>query len=585
MAAAALVVLMAVIAPPLAASADVDDFVFESLDVDFTLTRDASGVSRMDVVETFVAVFPDADQNRGMRRVIATEFRGQPVRPSVDTVVDGDGDEWEVETDDGDAGLEVVARSDDYLHGRQTFVFRYSLDNVVREFSDTGAELYWQVNGLDWEQPFGRVTARLNVAPELRHAVGASACYAGRSDSTVACDRIEETAAGTGPVLTVEQEQLAPHETLTFAVGFTDDTFEPLDTSYLGSVWAWIQLAALAAMIAVLGWAVAVRRTRLADAAGRPTVIAEYSPPAGIDALEAAVFLSKPAKAIPAEVLEQAVVGSIRISEGDKPRWGSAKLVAELVDPSRADGDGRMLLEGLFPSGRPGERYEFGSSDTRLSKAAQKILSSAGSALGKRGLRRSVRLGTRLVPGLLSVVLGALVLLAGIVMLDAAIDPLWPVIALVLGLMLVVAVIVVLAKSPLTAAGAELRDHLAGLRVFIEWAEADRIRTLQSPAGAERVAVDVDDPRQMLRLYEALLPYAVVFGQESEWSKRLAVLYEDNRVAGPSWYVGSGAFNAAAFSSGIGSLSAATASSSPTGGSTGGGSAGGGGGGGGGGGV
>lgn len=578
-------ILIGLLAMPQAASADVDDFVFESLDVDYTLTRDADGVSRLAVVETFVAVFPETDQNRGMRRVIDTEFRGEPLRPSVAGVVDESGAEWDVETEEDGDRLEIVARADDYLHGRQTFAFRYTLDNVVRDFTGTGAELYWQVNGLEWAQPFGEVTARLHVGPDLADAVGESACYAGRFDSTAACDSIDLVEDGAGAVLTVAQSDLAPHETLTFAVGFADDTFEPLDTSYLGSVWAWIQLVALAGMIGVVGWAIGVRRTKLRDAAGRPTVIAEYAPPPGIDALESAVFLSKPNKAIPAEVLEQAVVGSIRIFEGEKPRWGSAKLVAELVDPSRADGDGRMLLDGLFPSGLPGETFEFGSTDTRLSKVAQKILSRAGSVLGTRGLRRSVPWGTRLVPGLVAFVLGAVVAVASIVMLDAAVDAALPVIALIVAFLLFLTVTLVVAKVPLTAAGAELRDHLAGLRLFIEWAEADRIRMLQSPDGAERVAVDVTDPRRMLELYETLLPYAVVFGQEGEWSKRLAVLYEDNHVAGPSWYIGSGSFNAATFSSGIGSLSAATSSSSSSGGSTGGGSAGGGGGGGGGGGV
>jgi uncharacterized membrane protein len=107
---------------------------------------------------------------------------------------------------------------------------------------------------------------------------------------------------------------------------------------------------------------------------------------------------------------------------------------------------------------------------------------------------------------------------------------------------------------------------------------------LQSPAGAERVAVDVNDPRQKLDLYEKLLPYAVVFGQEKQWSAELAVLYTAVGAAGPYWYYGTGAFDASSFSAGIGSLSSAAMSSSSTsGGSGGGGSAGGGGGGGGGG--
>ena len=122
-------------------------------------------------------------------------------------------------------------------------------------------------------------------------------------------------------------------------------------------------------------------------------------------------------------------------------------------------------------------------------------------------------------------------------------------------------------------------------RLVADFAEADRIRMLQSPSGAEWVPVDVNDPRQKLALYEKLLPYAVVFGQEKEWSQQLAVLYTAVGATGPYWYYGTGAFDASSFSSGIGSLSAAASSSSSTGGSSGGGSAGGGGGGGGGGGV
>jgi uncharacterized membrane protein YgcG len=145
-------------------------------------------------------------------------------------------------------------------------------------------------------------------------------------------------------------------------------------------------------------------------------------------------------------------------------------------------------------------------------------------------------------------------------------------------------IIAMMSRKPLTAAGAEVRDHLRGLKEFIEWAEADRIRMLQSPQGAERIRIDSTDVRQILWLYELLLPYAVVFGQEKQWAKELAVLYGAGNS--PTWYVGTSGFNASSFSSGISTLSSSTSSSSSTsGGSGGGGSAGGGGGGGGGGGV
>jgi uncharacterized membrane protein YgcG len=141
---------------------------------------------------------------------------------------------------------------------------------------------------------------------------------------------------------------------------------------------------------------------------------------------------------------------------------------------------------------------------------------------------------------------------------------------------------------PLTDKGLDLYRYLKGLELYIKVAEADRIKMLQSPEGAEKTGgIDPNDPAQLVKLYEKVLPYAVLFGQEKEWSKRIGDIYESSG-SNPSWYYGTSAFNAAVFSSDMGSFSTAaaysSASSSSSGGSGGGGFSGGGGGGGGGGG-
>jgi uncharacterized membrane protein YgcG len=303
-----------------------------------------------------------------------------------------------------------------------------------------------------------------------------------------------------------------------------------------------------------------------------------------VDALQSAVLLGLTKKAIPAEVLEQAVAGSIRIVEGAPKLFGGLRLSAVLVDPSKADGDGRMLLDGLFTDGVPGDEFEFGRSDTRLSSAAQKILKWANVELQTRGLRRRVKGSVRALPILAAAAAAALVYVFGIAALDGGVVSPVPVTLIVASTLVLFAVFALMGRKPLTAAGAEVRDHLLGLKEFIEWAEADRIRMLQSPQGAERVRIDSRDVRQILWLYEQLLPYAVVFGQEKQWAKELARLYGPDNS--PVWYAGTSGFNAGSFSSGISSMTASTAASSSTsGGSGGGGSAGGGGGGGGGGGV
>ena len=565
------------------AYADVDDFAFESLDVEYQLGRTDEGVSTATVVETFVAVFPEHDQNRGMRRTVPDSYQGAPLNPELVSITDGNGAERNAEVEHDDGWYIMTSRGDDYVHGRQTYVFTYTLENVARFFADTDSdEFYWDVNGTDWPQSFGRVTARVTMTDELADArTGRQACYAGyQGSSSQAC-----TLADVDGGVEASAGPLEPFQTMTIAIGFDADTFTEFDPSYLASPWGWAQ-----GTVALLGIGGAVtaagvsRRRHLRDEPGRPVIIAEYTPPREVDALESAVLLGLSTKAIPAEVLEQAVAGSIRIEEGHRRLFGGVKLKAVLVDPSRADGDGRMLLEGLFPHGMPGEEFEFGRSDTRFSSAAQKILKAATQELVTKGLRRPVSGLARALPVAIAILAAVLVFLFGFGALSAFVAPLVPITLIVAAVAAVFVVVGLVSRKPLTAAGAEVRDHLAGLKQFIEWAEADRIRMLQSPQGAERVPIDVSDPRVKPELYEALLPYAVVFGQEKDWARELAVLYGDGNS--PGWYSGSSGFNAAAFSAGISNLSSSTASSSSTsGGSSGGGSAGGGGGGGGGGGV
>lgn len=563
-----------------AVSSDVDDFSFASLDVEYTLTRAEDGTSRMRVVETFVAVFPETDQNRGMRRLIPNSYLGAPLFPSLVSVTDGVGGERPVETEDEDDFLVVTSRADDYVHGPQTYVFTYDLQNVTRGFSDTGVdELYWDVNGEEWRQPFGRVEARLMLDADLAASLtGDAACYQGSTGSTDRCE-IEVTPDAAGAVVTARADALAPRQTMTIAVAFAPGTFAEFDSSPFASPIGWLQGGATLVSVLAVIWAVVVRRRWLRDEPGRPTVIAEYDPPPGLDALESAVLWGAQTKGIPAEVLEQAIAGSIRIVERAR-RWGSQTFELELIDRSLADENGRELLDGMFPDGKTA--FTLGKSDARVSRTAQKILKEADATLTAMGVRRVVPAIVRARPILVGILAAVAAVILGVIGLSGGITPAWSLTLMFVAPVLAVVAGVLVSRKPLTSRGAELRDHLAGVKVFIGWAEADRIRMLQSPRGAERAPISVDDPRQMVWLYERLLPYAVVFGQEKEWAERIVVYYGDSQ---PSWYYGTSAFSAAAFSSSISSLSASTSTASSSGGSSGGGSAGGGGGGGGGGGV
>lgn len=567
-------------------STNVNDFSFDSMDVRYTLGRADDGTSTLLVEETFVARFPDYDQNRGMKRSIPDSYLGAPLNPELVSITDGQGNPRESETSSEDGYFTMTSRADDFVQGTQTYVFTYTLENVARFFEDTGVdEFYWDVNGTEWQQDFGRVSVHLVVPPDLADSlVGAQSCYLGYQGSDGTCGIFVDAAADGTATFEGTASPVYAYQTMTISVGFEKGTFTPFDSSYLASPWGWLNAIAGLGVLAALVFGIVTRVRHLSDEPGRPTIIAEYTPPPRIDALESAVLLGRTTKAIPAEVLEQAVVGSIRIVEGERKFFGGVKLKAQLIDPSRADGDGRLLLSGLFPFLEPGTEYEFGSTDTRFSAAAQNIIKLANVELVRRGLRHDVPVSRRAWPVLAAIAAGALVFFTAMFAFAGAVDPLIPILLIIASGLVLFIVIGMVSRKPLTAAGAEVRDHLKGLQEFIEWAEADRIRMLQSPAGAERVQINPDDPAQMLKLYEVLLPYAVVFGQEKQWAEHLAVLYGPENS--PGWYAGSHGFSAASFSSGISSLSASSASSSSTsGGSSGGGSSGGGGGGGGGGGV
>jgi uncharacterized membrane protein YgcG len=138
-----------------------------------------------------------------------------------------------------------------------------------------------------------------------------------------------------------------------------------------------------------------------------------------------------------------------------------------------------------------------------------------------------------------------------------------------------------------TEKGLEYSRYLDGLKLYMKMAEADRLKMLQSVDGADTTNEGI------VKLYEKLLPYAVIFQLEKSWLDELSHYYEQPDVTTPAWYIGMGAFSARDFSSAMTQMSSAasstivssSSSSSSSGGGIGGGGFSGGGGGGGGGGT
>jgi uncharacterized membrane protein YgcG len=347
----------------------------------------------------------------------------------------------------------------------------------------------------------------------------------------------------------------------------------------------------LGALVALV-LAIILRTTSLADGKGRPTIIAEYTPPKGMDVVTAAVILKRTTRAAAAEFVDLAVKRRIRIVETEKQGFFSrgTTYLLELVDSGGLSGPALKFATALFGYELvPGTGYLMSGKDIQLSQQVRAIIQSEVSGAPAAGLRKKPRPGPSLLVTLIAILGGVGTFVFGFALIGDSRGGVLPFLLLIPAAVAALVVFRLVFRAPLSDKGAELRDHLKGLELYIRLAEADRLQMLQSPTGAEREAVSATDPRQVLDIYEKLLPYAVLFSLERQWAVELGKYYTDQS---PDWYSGSGAFNAAIFASSIGSLSASastsysgSSSSSSSGGSGGGGSSGGGGGGGGGGGV
>ncbi len=626
----------------------VADFEFASYSADYYLARNDAGHSTLKTVETFVANFPSIDQNRGMIRSIPNDYDGVPLVTQVQSVVDENGQPVPYEITVRDGFTEAALGTDEFVHGRTSYTITYTQENVVRDFSDTNSdEFYWDTNGVGFAQPFGSVSARVHVDPALTEFLtDSSACYYGAQSSTDQCE-IVHTPDAEGDTFTSTVQNLGAGENLTVVVGFTLGTFvqEPAQTidgnngTWNNEPWItaappwWVELGGIAmAILAALGTAFTIvwRFVKPASSKGSGIIIPQYTVPQGINLLEASELIGRANAGVAAQIVSFAVRGKLRILDYPVTN-GGAQFTLQLLDASGLDDQELALLTALFEVGPsteafqalgttglfdegavqqmseranrlvPGTVREVGLIDDTAARAVKVVQSGVTSRLTARGL-------TQKRSSLAGIFIALSVFLMGFASVALFFYAFthnsfsgWSIASTVIAfLAFILSLSFAWRPAVPTANGAELNDYLLGMRDYLQLAEAERFRMLQSPEGAQRMRleqIDIRHPAQKVKLYEKLLPFAVMWGVEKEWVKELAFYFG---AEAPQWFVSTGTFDAMRFSSAMSTISrtavaratpAATTSSwsgssggSFSGGSHGGGFSGGGGGGGGGGG-
>ena len=532
-----------------------NDFYFDDFTGDYYLSRDEDGVSRLKVIERVTAVFPDYNQNKGICRQIpfTNQNNVNVTLPKLDRsnlkLTRNGLVEPIYSIEKYDTYYAVCTGDDDYVLGTQVYQLEYEFVRVVTDFSDY-QELYWDTNGNGAMQRFNSVTARVHFADDFKEQFdGGKWCYVGAygQKGSERCE-ISQTSDGWQFVA----KNLDSYENLTFDVEFKPGTFvvpEPEKNYFL------VYIMVIVAVVCSLLLIPFIKKYRLAKTKRSfykgLFVNPEYQPHPNYSIGElTTVYMGKKNDSKIGVLLDMIVKKQIKIiKDTNKPKnW---KIAIEKLDA--IDEEGQILLKILNNGELPeaGEVIELKKpkASATLAGLGRKYLSGIVSSLKKKQLvtKKFSAMGeqssaTSIMTSLVTVLFFASVLT--FMILDEIEDsaPIGVLVGrdyfapVVLGIVVLTFLIGSLLHKGYhqynvrTENGLKASRYMDGLKLYIEMAETDRIKMLQSVDGADT------SPEGIVHLYEKLLPYAAIFGLEKSWADEMEKYYELSDVEEPEWH-------------------------------------------------
>ena len=586
------------------AFASTNDFYFSDATFDYYLSKASDGTAVLKTEEVLTAVFPTFDQDHGIERCIPFAYKNREALDVSSFSVTRNGVSEPFSTSrDGDYVCFRIGSASSYVHGSQVYKLSYTSKNVISEYSDSeNQELYWDTNGTGWYQTFKKLTASVHLSSDIKDAwIGDKNCYVGHygESGTFRCS-FEETDDG----VIFSTENLAPTENLSFDLGFKKGTFVIPD---IPKDYTIVIFAGFIGVLFIVTFVLYSRsREKLSDKislAKDKVVPVQYIAPREYTVAEMSEnYLGTTKNSRVATLLELAVAHKIELEKGEKKVFGGYKWKIHVKDASGLTTEQSLVLQIL----NGGSAVHSGSvievkrrtATSTLERLSLSLDNSLKSSLENKHLFEKKMKGQKsaTAPVLATTLISFFVIMfGGISLVATALDnsvgnligeDFFPLIIFALFAYVVLFTILggLLEKyEKRSLEGIKMSKYLDGLKEYMTLAEKDRLKFLQSVDGADTSA------KGIVKLYERLLPYAVLFGIEESWLSELSKYYEMSEVGNPNWMMGPTLFSSSDFrsfttytSSSIASSTASNSSGSSGGG--GGGFSGGGGGGGGGGG-
>lgn len=182
-------VLFGFFAVPGKAQANVQDFTVTNFEADYYLSQEDPQGS-LEIQEKISVDF--RGNNHGIVRAIPMKYDGQSTGLEVLSVKYRGSLSGETYTTykENDNLVLKIGDPNRTVTGQQEYEIYYRMHNVIK-FYESHDELYWDINGDQWQQPFSNITARVHL-PEGLDSSGQLSCFTGQYGATGSDCQISE---------------------------------------------------------------------------------------------------------------------------------------------------------------------------------------------------------------------------------------------------------------------------------------------------------------------------------------------------------------------------------------------------------
>lgn len=449
------------------------------------------------ITETIQVVAKGLDIQRGIFRAIPLTYTDhmKTYRVAFDLLeVQKNGKTEPYHTEWADNGIVVyIGEENVFLDpGVYTYTIRYEVDYVLGMFDD-GDELYWNVNGNGWSLFFDKISATVHL-PEGA-TVKRYKAHTGRYGSL---DQNFTAKNDSTSITFTTTEMMYTGEGMTIAVGWDKGFLDEPTTGDMIKKHLWMNaLVYLGLLTLLIGFLFNFVMWWLYGRDPKPgTIIPRFYPPKGLSPAECAYLDNegRPTDTLNSSaIISLAVKGWIEIERKGKGYYllkKSNRKKQELLDGPEKNFYKRLMVKELVV-------IKSGSYSSRLSSACEKLQSEIDAKQKNYYFVRNIKLKyIQFIFPVITLVVGLMAhsRWGGFVLIPI----LFTVLHLVLNF-----VFSRLYEQP-TPKGRKVRDEIDGFRMYIKYADQERIKALNPPT-------------MDFHHFEENLAYAIALDLANEW--------------------------------------------------------------------